>query len=501
MSDFQLSLILPQVFLLVFGLLALVAGLWGGKDGWVWHSITPALMAVAGLLLAIYAQIALLFWILPRFQPLPVTQFAGALTIDAAGVVFGLLACIGTLIVVLMSMDHLQKDTRNQGEYYFLLICACGGVTVAACAADLLSFYLSIEFLSICSYVLVGFSKEQGRSIEAAIKYFLFGSACSAAMLYGMSLLFGVTGTLSLEKLGAQLSVGAYPQPVVWVALVLVLTGIGFKLAAVPFHFWAPDVYEGAPTPVTAFLSIVSKAAGLAVLLRLLWTALPYGPNWLGLIVAASALSMTLGNLAAIPQRNIKRMLAYSTVAQAGYLLIGYAALGTDLAQPGGLAVPGILVYLLAYLLANLGLFACVVATGLETGSDEMWAYEGMMQRSPLVAISMVVFFLSLAGIPPTLGFAGKFYLFAAAIRSESVALWWLAAIGVANSVISVYYYFNVTRTMFFHEPPDQARFQLHPATLWTIAVTAGASVALLLLLNPVGRLAAAYAWMSFTPR
>ncbi len=501
MSDFQLSLLLPQVFLLVFGLLALAVGLWSASDGWLWHSLTPGLMAVAGLLLAMYGQIAIVLWLLPRFRPLPVTQLSGALTIDAAGTAFGLLACLGTLVVVVMSMEHLSGDTRNQGEYYFLLLCACGAATIAALAADLLIVYLGIEFLGICSYALAGFSKSEDRAVEAALKYFLFGSACSAAMLFGMSLLFGVTGTLSLEKIGERLAVGGLPEPVLWVALVLMFAGFGFKLAAAPFHFWAPDVYEGAPTPVTAFLSVVSKAAGLAVLLRFLWTALPYGPNWLGLMVAASAISMTLGNLAAIPQRNIKRMLAYSSIAQAGYLLIGYAALGADLANPGGIAVPGILVYLLAYLLANLGLFACVVAVGRAASSDEIWAYEGMMRRSPVIAVSMVVFFLSLAGIPPTLGFAGKFYIFAAAIQSRSLALWCLAALGVANSVVSVYYYFNVTRTMFFNDPPEDEHLQLHPASFWAIATTAVASIVLLLLLNPVGRWAAANAWMSFTPR
>ena len=191
MSDFQLSLLLPQVFLLVFGLLALAVGLWSASDGWLWHSLTPGLMAVAGLLLAMYGQIAIVLWLLPRFRPLPVTQLSGALTIDAAGAAFGLLACLGTLIVVVMSMDHLSGDTRNQGEYYFLLLFACGAVTIIALAADLLIVYLGIEFLGICSYALAGFSKSEDRTVEAALKYFLFGSTCSAAMLFGMSLLFG----------------------------------------------------------------------------------------------------------------------------------------------------------------------------------------------------------------------------------------------------------------------------------------------------------------------
>jgi len=466
----------------------------------MWHVVTPASMSIVGLILAIEAQVAIVVVSLPKFQPLVVTQLSNALTIDAAGIAFGIVACAGTLVAVLMSMDHLQGETRNHGEFYMLLMYACCAATLCALAADFLSIYLSIEFLSISSYVLAGFAKTRSQSVEAAVKYYLFGAACSAAMLYGMSLLYGLTGTLNLAELSERLAIGQMTAPLVWVAVVLVLAGLGFKIAAVPFHLWAPDVYEGAPTPVTAFLSIVSKTAGLAVLLRLLWTSLSATLDWVSLIAVISAVSMTLGNLAAIPQKSIKRMLAYSSIAQAGYLLLGFAALGARLDDPSAFAVQGILIYLLGYLLANLGAFAAVVAVERATGTDEIEAWRGLMGRSPLLAIAMVVFLLSLAGIPPTLGFAGKFWIFAAAIKTNIQLLWWLAAAGVANSVISVYYYFNVARLMFFDESADHTRLNIHPASRAAVWACAAASIVLLLLLQPVGRAAATAAWMSFIP-
>lgn len=501
MTEFSIGLILPQIYLLVFGLLALVVGLWSAKDGWLWHSVTPAVMAVVGLILAIYAQIAGVMLVLPKLKPLAITQFSNALTIDASGVIFGVLACIGTLVVVVMCLDYYRQQPRNQGEFYFLLLYACCAVTLAAYAADFITIYLTIEFLSISSYILVGFDKGNARSIEAAIKYFLFGGACSAAMLYGMTLLFGMTGTLNLAELGEKLLVGGYPAPALWIALIFVLVGITFKLAAVPVHLWAPDVYEGAPTPVTAFLSVVSKAAGLVVLLRFVWTSMGPSVDWVGLMVGVSAASMTLGNLAAIPQRDMKRMLAYSSIAQAGYFLIGFAALGTNLIDSRSLAVQGIFIYLLGYLPANLGAFACVAVVERLTGSSGIEAFRGMIRRSPLIAIALVVFFLSLAGIPPTLGFAGKFWLFAAAIKSRYVMLWWLAVIGVANSVISVYYYFNVARVMFFDGSTEPLKVRFGLASSSVIWVCAVASVLLLLLMQPLGRLAAENSWMFFTPR
>jgi len=501
MSDFALGLVLPQVFLLVFGVLALAVGLWASRDGWLWHSVTPAAMGAAGLVLAIIAQVPIVIEVLPKIRPLAVTQLSGALTVDAAGTVFGLLACMGTLIVLVMSLEHFRDDPRNQGEYCLLLLFACCAVTLAAYAADFISIYICIEFLSLASYALVGFAKFDERSNEAALKYYLFGGTCSAVMLYGMTLLFGITGTLNLQELGEKLMIGAYPSISVWVAVSLVLAGLGYKIAAVPFHLWAPDVYEGAPTPVTAFLSIVSKAAGLAVLLRFFWTAFAGGSEWTLLLAIASGVSMTLGNLAAIPQHNIKRMLAYSSIAQVGYMLIGFAALAAGTRDPSPIAVSGVLIYLTGYLFANLGAFAAVVAVGKLTGGDDIRNYRGLMRRAPVVAICMVIFFLSLAGIPPTLGFAGKFWLFASAIRSSSSVLWWLAVVGIANSVISIYYYFNVVREMFFVDAEDTSRLSPHVASMSAIGVCAVATVALLIALQPVGHLAAANAWMFFAPR
>ena len=515
MQDFSLALLLPQILLLVFAALALAVGLWSGADGWLayrpdrlgrplaalLHGLNPGLLGACGLLLALVAQGQILFGILPQFGPLPVTQLSDALTVDPAGIVFGMVACLATLGVIPMAADHFADDRKNSGELHFLLLCACAAVTMAALAADLLSVYLSLEFLSVTSYVLAGFRRSDARSVEAAIKYFLFGAACSAATLYGMSVLFGMTGTLSLRGIGESLMLGQFTSPALWVATLLTLTAVAFKVAAVPFHLWAPDVYQGAPTPVTAFLSVASKAAGLAVLLRLLWTCFAAALDWVPLVGILSAASMTLGNLAAIPQKNVKRMLAYSSISHAGYFLIGFAALGVTLRDPRLFALQGVLVYLAGYLLANIGTFAAVNAVERLTGSAEIPAYRGLMQRSPGLAIALVVFFLSLAGLPPTLGFAGKFWVFAAAIKTNIQLLWWLAAIGVANSVVSVYYYFNVARAMFFEEPRDPAPLPAPVASASVVWACALASVALLVALQPLARAAASGAWMSFVPR
>ncbi len=515
MQDFSLAFILPQLLLLVFGLAALATGLWSGPDGWfayrperlgrplatLLHGLNPGLLGASGILLALIAQGEILFGILPQFGPLPVTQLSDALTVDPAGVVFGMVACLATMAVIPMAADHFADDRRNSGEFHFLLLCACAAVTLCALAGDLLTVYLCLEFLSITSYVLAGFRRDDARSVEAAIKYFLFGAACSAAMLYGISVLFGMTGTLSLREIGEALMLGQFTSPALWVATLLTLTGVGFKIAAVPFHLWAPDVYQGAPTPVTAFLSVASKAAGLAVVLRLLWTCFTAALDWVPLVAIVSAASMTLGNLAAIPQRDMKRMLAYSSISHAGYLLIGFAALGVTLRDPRLFALQGTLVYLAGYLLANMGAFAAVNAVERLTGSAEMRAYRGLMRRSPALAIALVIFFLSLAGLPPTLGFAGKFWVFAAAIKSNIQLLWWLAAIGVANSVVSVYYYFNVARAMFFEEPRDAAPLHSPAASASVVWVCAAASLVLLVALEPLARVAAGAVWMSFVPR
>ena len=407
------------------------------------------------------------------------------LTVDGFAGILAFVAVAGTLIVMLLSIDHFGENQIHKAEYYALLMLATAAATLAAAASDLIAIYLSIEFLSLVSYVLAAYAKTDRRSGEAGLKYFLYGAACSAIMLYGMSILFGVTGgNTSLAAIAKhfnmaspEMGFGAAATGAGWVGVMFVLVGLGFKLALVPFQFWAPDVYEGAPTPITAFLSVVSKAAGLAVLVRFVMVVAnpassPASLSWYWTLVVMCALSMLWGNLVAISQRNIKRMLAYSSIAQVGYMMVGVLAemhvftrantqgalvranvFGMD-GLPWGLQ--GVLIFIVAYLLMNLGTFAVVVAVGKRLGSDAIESYAGLMKRSPFYAVALTVFFASLAGIPPTAGFLGKFFVFGSAIKigvmghPELIAL---AALGVVNSVISVYYYFNVVRLMFFAPP------------------------------------------------
>lgn len=501
MTEFSLPFFLPFLFLVLFGTLALLVGLWSAPDGWFRHAVTPGAMAIVGLLLALFAQISVLR-VLPQFEGLAVTQLSAALTIDAYGTVFGMVACFATFLVVLSAIPFFADERSSEGEFYFLLLVSCGAACIAGYASDLLVIYLSIEFLGITSYVLAGFQKDKDRSLEAAIKYFLFGSGCSAAMLYGMSLVFGATGSINLVDINSAIWMGAgYSPQMLWIGIALVLVGIGFKLAAIPVHLWAPDVYEGAPTPVAAFLSIVSKAAGFIVGIRILLTAVGYHLDWQAAVAVVAAGSMILGNTAAILQRDLKRMLAYSSIAQAGYILIGVAAMAGGPSSHASMASTGVIVYLAGYLLANIGVFTCVAVVEKKLGFIRVDAFRGLFHSSPVLAVSLVIFFLSLAGVPPTLGFVGKFWVFAAAIQSAQPVLIWLAILGVANSVISVYYYFNVTRVMFFDEAPEpKSRISVDISSRSAIVFSAVATVALLVLLQPLAKAIDANNWLSFVP-
>jgi len=432
------------------------------------------------------------------FQPL--------LVVDAFSAFIAVVAILGTLIVMLTSFEYFANRRRHQAEYYALLLLATAAIALVASASDFLTIYLSIEFLSLSSYALVAFLKDDHKSSEAGIKYFLFGAVCSAVMLFGISILFGLTGSTNLAEVANGLvQTGG---PAAWIAAIFVLVGLGFKVALVPFHLWAPDVYEGAPTPITAFLSVSSKAAGLAVLARVLLAGLPNASvDWFALLLVLSAVSMTFGNLVAIPQQSIKRMLAYSSIAQVGYMVVGILAavrtsegVVTDglsvAAGPGSFALPGLLIYIFAYLFMNLGAFAVVIAVEKKTGSDDLASFDGLIKRAPLAAGSLVVFFLSLAGVPPTAGFIGKFYIFGAAIQSAYRPLVILAAIAVANSVISVYYYFNVVRHMFFLEAATEDLVRPAFALNLAIALLLVATIAVGILVQPVANVAR----MSLTP-
>jgi NADH:ubiquinone oxidoreductase subunit 2 (subunit N) len=403
-------------------------------------------------------------YLLPTgISPLP-SWLSAALSFDPFALFFRLFAPSAGLIVILSSLGYVRaRALPHPGEFYGLLLFALLGIMLLAEAVDIITIILSLELLSASCYVLTAFIKKDQRSAEGGLKYFLVGAISTAIMLYGLSLLFGLTGSTSLAGIAAALK-SSPAGTLTTLAVVLTLVGFAFKVALVPFHTWCPDAYQGAPTPITAFLSVGPKAAGFAVLSRVFLTCFsPDVASWPYLLAGLSIVSMTVGNLLAIPQTNIKRMLAYSSISQAGYLLIGlvcatpWAAAGSSPAHaaqsllPGGPAfgISALLLYLAAYLFMNLGAFLVVIAVARRTGTYAILDYSGLMQESPFLAVSLAVFFLSLAGVPPTGGFVGKLYLFAAAIGS---GLWWLAVAGVVNSVISLYYYFNVVRNMFMRQ-------------------------------------------------
>jgi NADH-quinone oxidoreductase subunit N len=454
-----LGLILPQLVLLVAGLLVLALDLFLREARKVWLPYV-ALLGLAGTVWATFH-----LW---NRQEAPV---AGILVADKFALFFQIIAVLATGLVILTSIGYLKGRATHRGEFYGLLLLAGLAITLMAAAVDLVLVYISIELLSIISYVLTGFLFEDRKSKEAALKYFLYGAGASAIMLYGMSFLYGLTGTTNLAQIATGLALaGDSMNGLTISAVVLLLVGFGFKVSAVPFHQWAPDVYEGAPTPFTAFLSVGSKAAGFAVLLRVFLTALPgLRADWVVLGTTLSIVTMTLGNLVAIFQTNIKRMLAYSSIAQAGYILIGLVCWNpfAPTSELGGIGA--VLYYLLAYLFTNLGAFTVVIAVEQATGSTEISEYAGLIRRNPWLAVALLIFFLSLIGIPPTGVFVGKLFIFGAAIRLQSIGL---AVAGVINGVISVYYYYGVMRQAFFEPPADETPILTAPTLRVALALT-----------------------------
>ncbi len=466
----------PVLMLGVFGIVVLILGVAADRrpKGRLNHFLPPEYFSIA-LMTAAVVVTAIALWKYSTMIPIQSVDYVRNMVhIDAFGIFFGLIATIGTLIVMVLSLEYFgDHNTKHRAEYFSLLIFATAAIMIVAVAADLLMIYLSLEFLSLASYVLASYWKNDEKSSEAGIKYFLFGAISSAVMLYGMSMLYGIAGSTSLKAVAASMIDPINSSTAALAAVVMVLVGLGFKLALVPFHLWAPDTYEGAPTPITAWLSVASKAGGLAVVARFLLVGVPLqwaegavalqSIDWYSIVLVLSAVSMTLGNLVAITQHNIKRMLAYSSIAQVGYMMIGIlaAVAGTqrlalsttfDSFTTTNYGFAGLLIYAASYLFMNLGAFAVAIAIERKSGSSEISSFTDLGRRAPFLAASLVVFFLSLAGIPPTAGFIGKLYVFGGAIQTGRTDLLILALIAIANSVISVYYYFNVVRVMYMKE-------------------------------------------------
>jgi len=368
--------------------------------------------------------------------------FGNMFVLDALAIFFKIFILVSTLLIILSSIDAINKLKYFRGEYYFLILFSALGMMFMASANDLLSFYLTVEFSTFGFYVLVTYLRDDLKSNEAGIKYFILGVLTSAIIIYGISLIYGATGTIRFSDLAAM-----KPSLGVIIGLMFIFVGLGYKIGAVPFHAWVPDVYQGAPTPVTSFLSIAPKGAAFAVTLRIIF--LTFGSirsEWTWFIVGLAVLSMTYGNIVAIAQKNMKRLLAYSGIAQVGNILIGLAA-GTKGASEA------ILFYLLAYLFANVGSFAVIIVVSNLNAKDDIDDLAGLNRRSPFLAFSLLIFLLSLAGVPPMGGFIAKLYIFTAAINQD---LFFLVTVALTNIVISMYYYLVVVKKIYIHEPIDQ---------------------------------------------
>jgi NADH-quinone oxidoreductase subunit N len=386
--------------------------------------------------------------------------FAQQLSIDYFTMFFRLIFLATAAMVLLISVNFLRVQGIERGEYYALVLFATAGLMIMAAGISFLSIYLGLELTAICSYILCGFMTQDKRSGESALKYFVLGLFASGILMYGISLVYGVSGSIYLHEISQALSTTSHYSFVLIVGMVLLIAGFCFKIAAVPFHMWAPDVYEGAPTPVTAFMSVGPKVAGLAAMLRVFLVAIfPLKVEWGFLFAIIAAITVTLGNIMALRQESVKRMLAYSGIAHVGYALIGLVACATS-PQIGATSV---LVYFMLYFMANMGAFGVLIF--LCRGGNLGETYEdlkGLGRISPMAAMLMTVFMLSLLGIPPTGGFVGKLWVFAAAIKADII---WLAVIGVVNAIISSYYYLRVLVVMYMHEPSQEAQV-VHSLTL-----------------------------------
>lgn len=439
--------ILPEIVISVVGLLILVLDFMlppAQKDDVPKRNVEYTWLSIAGLVATGVSIFAARNGAIPEWAQ-------SQITLDAFGTFFKLLIVLATILVLLITPHYVsQRLTGGYGEFYAIVIFSALGMFLMSSATDLITLYVALEFTSLCIYILSGYMKHDPKSAEAGMKVFLIGVISSGVMLYGMSLFYGAVGSTQLVEIREAL--GGQANTLFYLALVMVLTGFAFKLAIVPFHQWMPDTFEGAPTPFVAFLSVAPKAAGFAMLMRVFSTAFgDFEKEWALLLAGIAALTMTVGNLAAIPQRNFKRLLAYSSIAQAGYMLVGLAAYNMQhKAEMGWMREAGILIYLVTYVFMNVGAFGVAILVSRATGSDDIEATRWMVKRSPLAAVAFLLFGWSLAGLPPTAGFIGKYFLFSAAVDS---GLTWLALVGVLNSVVSVFYYFNIVRLMFFPPP------------------------------------------------
>ena len=398
-------------------------------------------------------------------------QFNEMFKVDSFSLFFNIIFLVSTILVTLISMSYLDRGDRKQGPYYLLILLATLGMMLMAAGNELIIVFLGLELMSLSLYVLAGYFRESPASSEAGMKYLLLGAFASAFFLYGIALIYGGVGTTSVPAI-AEAITAENKSPLLLAGMFLLVVGFGFKVAIVPFHQWAPDVYEGAPTTIAAFISAGPKAAGFAAFLRIFMEALPtLQVEWSGVLILLAMLTMTVGNIIAISQTNIKRMLAYSSIAHAGYVLIGLAAANDD-------GISSAMLYLLVYCVMNIGAFGAVILARTEDGESLMISdYAGLGTRKPLLAMFMTVMLLSLAGFPPTAGFVGKFYIFKAAVGAGHI---WLVIIGAINTAISAFYYLRVVVTMYMREPEEELEISPYASTLVVGLVIAAIGVLLI---------------------
>jgi NADH-quinone oxidoreductase subunit N len=450
-----LFVIVPETVVLVIGMAVLIAAVLLPRD----RRHFLAYFSIAGLAIAAIQTL--------RLRGLDIQAFSGMFVLDDYAIFFKMIFFIAAALAIMISSKYLKMEGVEYGEYYSLILFAVCGMMIMASGADLISIYLGLELMALSVYILAGFMRDVMRSNEAALKYFLLGAFSSGILLYGIATMYGVTGTTNLREIALFIGTGEYNPAALTLAMVLIASGFAFKVAAVPFHMWTPDVYEGAPTCVTAFMSVGPKAAGFAAFLRVFSEAFPaLQPDWTMVIATLSVLSMVIGNVVALSQTNIKRMLAYSSIAHAGYALIGFVAWGTQ-------GVSSVMLYLFLYTFMNIGAFGIVLT--LRRGGERCENIEdlnGLSKRNKLAALFMLVFMFSLAGIPPTAGFIGKFYIFMAALHAGYL---WLALVGVATSAISAFFYLRVVKAMYMSEPEGELEIVTSPMLKIAMVIAVGA--------------------------
>jgi NADH-quinone oxidoreductase subunit N len=443
--------IIPEIIITGCAIITLLIGAFSRKTG---SGFPAGIISLTGAGLALYFNY--------RFWDINIDIFNNLYTIDNFGIFFKTIFLIVALLVTLLSLRYVEREEMIKGEYYSLLLFGTLGMMLMVSSKHFVTIFIGLEVMSIAIYVLCGLLSENPRSAEASLKYFLLGAFATAFLLYGMALLYATTGILDIREMAHYIGSGNFHlSPMFMAGMALLIVGFGFKTASVPFHMWTPDVYEGAPTSITAYMATGVKAAAFGAFLRVFYTAFaPLLEGWSGALWLLAVLTMTLGNITALVQDDIKRMLAYSSIAHAGYILIAFAIGDKAFAS-------SILFYVLVYTFMNIGAFAVVILLGRKDAPNTgIEAYAGLAARHPVIALSMSIFLLSLAGVPPLAGFMGKFYVLSAAVKAH---YYWLAVIGVLNSALAAYYYLRVIMFMYFKEPEGDFLPDISPA--YTVAI------------------------------